>query len=438
MSIRTITVQHQNGTTDTIQFTGQKSHLTLKANTNGVYSTTLQPLEDGSTGLLFDATGYVDIVDQVIAKIRAQYQPLTTLNGISPASDGTFFIHGSECDSVTPSSSNSTQLDIVDLCPACKTCDSVVALASQIEYYKTWYNMIKDINLYAKGVVNQRKQYMESKRMDLTSTSCTVPAAKAVPAAAMWDFQQLFQQYAATVQMWNYVVSQNNASTQIRTAPEDPTGFLVETKRAVPSCGNNASISCSVQIQSTASSQQNLLSVYVVPEAVQFKPFTNTTPSLTVTHDSATKKTVTLPTTDIAVAGTYQVRVKFLPFIYTILRDDKGNQFNLKTFKWQPIIEHGTPSQDEMSVSQTILNNLTKQQFVIKEPTESQYQSAKAYPSQSNPNKNTWSIKIRWTVKDKRTGKSTNYDESYYFQTNGVREYFDGVFMNDDLSTYNT
>ena len=207
MSIRTITVQHQNGTTDTIQFTGQKSHLTLKANTNGVYSTTLQPLEDGSTGLLFVATGYVDIVDQVIAKIRAQYQPLTTLNGISPASDGTFFIHGSECDSVTPSSSNSTQLDIVDLCPACKTCDSVVALASQIEYYKTWYNMIKDINLYAKGVVNQRKQYMESKRMDLTSTSCTVPAAKAVPAATMWDFQQLFQQYAATVQMWNYVVS---------------------------------------------------------------------------------------------------------------------------------------------------------------------------------------------------------------------------------------
>ena len=59
---------------------------------------------------------------------------------------------------------------------------------------------------------------------------------------------QLLQQYVTLVRMWNYVVSQNNTSTVIDVAPEDTSGFTIQTKRSLTSCGCDSQIKCTLVI----------------------------------------------------------------------------------------------------------------------------------------------------------------------------------------------
>ena len=59
---------------------------------------------------------------------------------------------------------------------------------------------------------------------------------------------QLLQQYMTVVHMWNYVVSRNNSSNIITVAPEDTAGFIVQTKRALPSCDDQFEVSCQIVV----------------------------------------------------------------------------------------------------------------------------------------------------------------------------------------------
>lgn len=79
--------------------------------------------------------------------------------------------------------------------------------------------------------------------------------------------------------MWNYAVSQNNSSTQITTAPEDSAGFTIQTKRAIPSCGGDTQLTCTIDIaldtDGSSGGNNDKLSVYIPTPETEFKPFDN-------------------------------------------------------------------------------------------------------------------------------------------------------------------
>lgn len=193
---------------------------------------------------------------------------LTTINGVPPTQDGNFFIQGGACDSiwmetgyisggaVVDTAVNATEsggaVAIYDLCPACQTCDRLYTLTKAAEYYKMYFNLLKDVNLYKDATTRDRMTILSDARI-ATNASCgltnTPIDVQADPVAIKG--LQLFQEYVTTVHMWNYVVSRQGTQTQITTAPEDDSGFVVQTKYALPACtteGELPTLKCTITI----------------------------------------------------------------------------------------------------------------------------------------------------------------------------------------------
>ena len=110
----------------------------------------------------------------VTPDIAANIQPDTfiqTINGVSSNDDGEFFIDGSACDSwMLGTESGNGWVDdghtisIVDLCPACTTCESIYRLQYEAENLKMWVNTLKDVNLYNQTDMEQRRTNLLSLR----------------------------------------------------------------------------------------------------------------------------------------------------------------------------------------------------------------------------------------------------------------------------------
>ena len=211
---------------------GQDSH-TLDAEVFLFGSTSASLSVDSSVVTLStDAAGFAD------------FHPVRTINEIHPAADGSFYVSGSECDSweyLGPAT-----IGLMDLCPACQTCDAVYKMKYELENLKLFINAIKDANLYSKDVVTDRLAMLDAQRMfSGVDTPCiSVDSLDQVYPKGL----QLLQQYVTLVRMWNYVVSQNNSSTIIDVAPEDTSGFTIQTKRSLPSCGCDSQIMCELRI----------------------------------------------------------------------------------------------------------------------------------------------------------------------------------------------
>ena len=344
--------------------------------------------------------------------LPASLRQVCTINGVSPADDGEFFIDGSACDSwgyVQDSVALDTTSDglntsivkykivdnqpvriddlsgiwITDLCPACTTCETIYRLKYEVEAMKLWLNTLKDVSLYRStfydGIsddVATRQQILMNQR--ITSTEQSNACNKELQPDDRYlqlKGTQLLQQYMTTVHMWNYVVSRNNSSTLITIAPEDTTGFTVQTKRALTSCDGSQGIRCFIRVypehfindsgEHVNKRPDYLISIYVPDKSneVRFEPFLQDAigadpdaskqktalgdiSAMTITNESSnnnapngvpcsdhkradTSTTINPSSPEIPdddreeptfitaqVAGTYIVTTKFLPFIY--------------------------------------------------------------------------------------------------------------------------
>ena len=408
----------------------------------------------------------------VTPDIAANIQPDTfiqTINGVSSNDDGEFFIDGSECDSwgiiengvdsITHeqvTGVTASGISLVDLCPACRTCESIYRLQYEVENLKMWVNTLKDVNLYINDDMDQRRTNLGNLRVTNLSDLC---AARLEQDDAYMQIKsvQLLQQYMTVVHMWNYVVSQNNASNVIEVAPEDTAGFVVQTKRALPSCADNQAIQCTIDVGApcgikddgtliTLDRETYPVSIYV-PEPVlsldnggkdvqsldlHFEPFDEKQEqalgNAKIHVRSQTQSDKVRVQTDVIsakVAGTYVVSAKFLPFIY--YRIWKGSGSN-KTYI---SVRGGTT----VPITGTTVGDDTVWDFGISghevapklNPTAQDYLDAKTTPTSSVDFKLVWPIHIEWTV----TGVAEPYVEDYNYIANGIRAYYGDAIISE-------
>ena len=408
----------------------------------------------------------------VTPDIAANIQPDTfiqTINGVSSNDDGEFFIDGSECDSwgiiengvdsITHeqvTGVTASGISLVDLCPACRTCESIYRLQYEVENLKMWVNTLKDVNLYINDDMDQRRTNLGNLRVTNLSDLCAA-GLEQDDAYMQIKSVQLLQQYMTVVHMWNYVVSQNNASNVIEVAPEDTAGFVVQTKRALPSCADNQAIQCTIDVGApcgikddgtliTLDRETYPVSIYV-PEPVlsldnggkdvqsldlHFEPFDEKQEqalgNAKIHVRSQTQSDKVRVQTDVIsakVAGTYVVSAKFLPFIY--YRIWKGSGSN-KTYI---SVRGGTT----VPITGTTVGDDTVWDFGISghevapklNPTAQDYLDAKTTPTSSVDFKLVWPIHIEWTV----TGVAEPYVEDYNYIANGIRAYYGDAIISE-------
>jgi hypothetical protein len=257
---------------------------------------------------------------------------VTSINNVSPSKTGAFFLLGSECTSISSSleieegDSEDTDgtISVVDLCTSCTKCGNYLNSLKQLEAYKILLNKIKDYNLYKKDIAAIREDFLNSKRLQLTSVceeelaNNNIDEDKLLSMALSSDI--LFKQYIATIHMWNYAVSMAGAHTQITTAPEDPSGFVIQTLRAIPSCSGELSVSVDIKVTGPETCNDgDVVSIYVPNPAVELLPTSKdssvVTPNAEIEHISVNEKAIHIPTTVIESARSLCITARFLPFV---------------------------------------------------------------------------------------------------------------------------
>lgn len=486
---------------------------------------------------------------------------IATINGIQPAADGTFFINGSECNSIWV---RGNELNMYDLCPACQTCDKLYTLIKGVEYYKTWLNTLKDVNLYTQPQVVNRRQAMVNAFVPFSGVMYSNCSTKAYVETDLSSggvvstpimVADLMRQYVTTVHMWNYLVSRSGTETQITVAPEDDSGFVVQTKYALPACSpsgshtGNPTLKCTITIMCdrypisdnvrvvklstspaanaaktilfkrstesgiatwcggtvtsggtqaalltyyTGASEElyrpgcaiykdsaltisegfiysyNPLSLYLPAGIVSYRPFAGA--SVDITSEVIPITTGTYPDLDKKIvirfgsaasaleqAGTYQASIKLLPFIHTEVWTTTSNgtqklDFDQYLNYWKQEKTSGAAAVYSGGVQ---VSGGTAEKYYLgavtvadvqTTPTLQQYEGAKMYPSKSPTRSVDSGAVIRWTIDiDWETntdlvefpggtaGGSASYTEHYVYETAGVREYIDGLFLDTDL-----
>ena len=356
-----------------------------------------------------------------------------SINGVYGSDDGSFFIHGSDCDSWgaviggTACNTGSATAEIVagstasgiwltDLCPACQTCDEVYKIKQELEKLEVLINMIKDVELNDTTALEVNKTTLEALRIDGSTVGCD---GKWDTFAAV-DGRQLLQQYITVAHMWNYAVVQNNASFKLDIAPEDTAGFTVQTKRSLPNCDGTWHIKCTVKVTYAGTLSDDgsdypkqLLSVYVPEPILNFKPFNvaeevevgGTTTTVTAedaalngarvhvqTAADCTTKTIFTDTIQGRVGGTYELIVKILPFINFVMYDKNNNVISVRG---------GTINVSGTTVGDVVLYDFAPDHFggnPLRNPTKQEYLNAKTAPTASVPFNNLWQVEILWEV----------------------------------------
>ena len=413
-----------------------------------------------------DVLGQRLTVTPVIGATVADGKFIKTINGIAPNERGEFFIDGSDCESwgvisggtesmfgesdgIEPSDSG---LSIVDLCPSCTTCEAVYRLKYEVENLKMWINTLKDVNLYMESAMDTRRTNLSSLRITGSSVSmekCGV-GLSVDDGYNLLQASQLLQQYMTVVHMWNYVVSQNNASTEIVIAPEDTTGFVVQTKRALPSCSDQQKIQCLIDVDcptpvwDDTDTEHSMpaeypISIYV-PEGsltLEFEPFDNYEQKAlggagihAVSTTRADQKHVYTDVINAKIAGTYVVTAKFLPFVgYEIWRDVVVGGVTTTT----PISVRGGSAatySEEPVEGGTVYGfgvaGYTSNSYLY--PDEEDYLKAKTAPTCSVNFKLRYPVKITWLVTEKN-GEIKKYEEDYLYTANGIRMYFGSAII---------
>ena len=433
-----------------------------------------------------------------------QLKPISTINGVAPTDAGEFSIEGSECDSwdyyyyKNPDTKKETiGLQIVDLCPSCTTCENIYRLKYETENLRMWINTLKDVNL----LLSTEPPYYSGTgpAMTVFKDNNNLSKLRVTGATNYWngadglhidtepnfeicmpgetpesDYMQLrglelLKQYITTVHMWNYVVSQNNSSTEIQIAPEDTAGFVIQTKRSLPSCSGEQKIQCIIDVdlmkdedgyplvwKDSATSVSVLtstyrLSVYVPTPTMEFKPFANSVanqcapessvdvgidaiPSgtLQVTYEELgenaprnTHKIIDTGVITANVAGTYVVRAKILPYIDMTLLNGAGETVDIRGATGSMAGVSGTTSTTGDITYSFVADHI---ETTKDNPTESDYLRSKSSPTRSVPFKLMWVIKVTWKILKKDGTADKQFEQTYNYKCNAVRTYY-GVNM---------
>ena len=366
------------------------------------------------------------------------------INGVASNDNGEFFIDGSACDSwMLGTESGNGWVDdghtisIVDLCPACTTCESIYRLQYEAENLKMWVNTLKDVNLYNQTDMEQRRTNLLSLRATGSTASMALCSNGLDPDDAYMQIKsaQLMQQYMTVVHMWNYVVSQNNSSNEITIAPEDTAGFVVQTKRALTSCAKQQDIQCCIDVGAptpiydngidTGLPSEYPISIYVPDGSLEFdfEPFDQkegialqgATVYAVSLYGSNTKHVYTKQI-EASIAGTYVVTAKFLPFVaFSIWKEADGQTIPISIRGGTTVPISGQTTGDEITWDFGISGHTSTS---LLSPTEQDYLTAKTTPTCSVNFKLSWPIHITWII----DGESKT--EDYVYVANGIRIYY--------------
>ena len=431
-------------------------------------------------------------------RLPAPLRKVNTINGVGANAAGEFFIDGSECDSwgyikngiaegsgevgeevwfvrrnkatgelIKYKYPNGFGIWLTDACPACTSCETIYRLKYEVENLKMWLNTLKDVNMYTSTLygdvpnhVGYRRDLLKQQRIteyneDQACSTNLQPDDKYMQLQGI----QLLQQYMTVVHMWNYVVSRNNSSTLITIAPEDTTGFVVQTKRALTSCANTQSIRCCIDVQPCGAYWDTnptspggfpgdyQISIYVPEKSnrVSFEPFDSDVQqqnalngiytmtirtrasSLVQNQPVAYKQADTSPTLtpdyiDAKVAGTYVVTTKFLPFIYYrawrgLKSDGSKNYITMRGGKQDQDIQPYPVGDTGAVIYNFGLSDV--ETGYLERPTEQDYLDAKTAPTCSVPFKIMWDITVTWQI----AGEKPDV-ENYRYMANGIRAYY--------------
>lgn len=448
---------------------------TTKLGTKPVFDFTSATTVDAITGSTISAgfttdelPGRATITPSLTVALPKDMQHVKSINGVSPNEYGEFFIDGSGCDSWDIEEDG---ISLVDLCPSCTTCENVYRLKYEVENLKMWINTLKDVNLYlsldSNDDVAERAALLANFRVtDASEDNICNDGLMVDDDYLRLRGTQLLQQYITTVHMWNYIVSRNNSSTIITTAPEDATGFVVQTKRAFTSCSNQQSISCTIEVHPLGvfydgadgrhgdvpspmpSATDYPISIFIpaASNQVLFEPLLKNQQQLalgdSLPENGATisnvseqpyYKRATTGTIPVKVAGTYVVSIKFLPFVYyrawRTVEDPVTHQIseqdinirggNAESQKVLPSID---PDTHDIIYSFNISGCTSDYKAY---PTEQEYLQAKTVPTCSVTWRILWGVDVNWTITD--AGNTRTETENLLYVTNGIRKYFSAI-----------
>lgn len=143
---------------------------------------------------------------------------------------------------------------------------------------------------------------------------------------ADWDsaYFNVIPSYVTMVHMWNYCMMLRSIKTTIEAAPEDPSGFVVNSCANMYPSGGKWKAKCTISLGNTYGETDNV-SVFVTDVngySINLKSVSDT--AYTKVDDLAyTMKRITSEYQDNA-SGAFHVTAKFLPFIYAEYRDVDG------------------------------------------------------------------------------------------------------------------
>lgn len=456
------------------------------ADASGLFKPEVKVLED------VVSIGYDLVAEDNRPRLASDY--IGTINEVSPTADGEFFIEGSNCvswayvDGGTVSEvgdvNDSHGIALVDLCPSCTTCEAVYRMKTELENMKMWINTLKDVSLYDVQTANSRKALLASNRItgiEPLKSACGPDLVENTEYLRLKALQ-LVHQYVTLVHMWNYVVSQNNSSTEIVVAPDDVCGFVVQTKRALPSCAEKQTIQCMINTTCVGAmlddgtiiggeenqdefitwmwTESQPLSVYVPRDesetptgteetckcasSLVFEPFTQTDssgPQYVTTADTeltcytpAAKthsKTISSKVITAEAAGTYVMAVKFLPFVDVVIRDKENGK--IVSIRGGTLTYSGTtPSELPDEEHAYNFSVYVDPPMTLPSPTRQQYLDAKSAPTCSVPWMLLWKVEVTWVIDGGKSTQAVN-SESYIYKSNGIRKLYIGVFDSDVL-----
>lgn len=203
---------------------------------------------------------------------------ITSINQLPPDDFNNIQLLGDMCTSVVtdidPDSGQfgSKDITLFDGCQSCSTCDSVASIQNDLKNLQIWLSGLKDCQLYYEGGAYRLwNQMIQKKNQNMSYIgACGIQSKLDRQFKAI----RLLYQYKALVYMWNYLVFLKSGNTQIISAYESYTGFVVRSKRAIDTCGSIQApqIKLHIQIQLVQGQlPQSLkdLSMYVYTQKVQ-------------------------------------------------------------------------------------------------------------------------------------------------------------------------
>ena len=453
MAIRTIHISTQSGRQYTIAKDGTAQAI-------GVVSPIKLSKEAGTGNSIVISRSSTDTIFKQALDSLLDSRYVTRIAGAAPDSYGQIYLFTDQCMAwkpvedrrhtieqidadghIVPVSAVSDGITVFDLCPACEGCEARANVLAWLEWLLLGFNNLKDMALYSEADIVARRNYLLSERIDWnTGTASIVGCSARLDRKYYPDpnnnlpelITNMLGNYLTLVQMWNYVVSQNNSSTQIVSAAEDSSGMYIQTKRDLPVCGSAAHLECNISV--VPQSVESDISMAVISTSSSFEPFDDRQDVgiITIEHVSAVAKNIHIVFNSTGVAGTYIATVKLIPFVAIELTDDRGNPINLTSIDWSA--NSHVEGEEDNKIEVIELGALMSDSITLPAATKEDYDTYKLFPSHSVAGVNRWRITITWSLMDmySETGTKT-WEDTYIFETNRCRKPITGLLRDWEI-----